>query len=79
MTTATFDVRTDLESSEPPRREHSGPSLATLLKYLVFGGLGVAVILYIGPGEIAAMLVKILVALAISLALFVGATVLSLN
>ena len=39
----------------------------------MFGSLGVAVMLYIGPGEIAEMLVKILVALVFSLALFVGA------
>jgi ABC-type sugar transport system permease subunit len=74
MTTAALDVASDLESSERPRgRGYSGPPLATLIKYFVFGTLGVLVVIYIGPSEIGEMLLKILVALALSTGLFVGA------
>ena len=39
----------------------------------MFGTLGVLVVIYIGPGEIVEMLLKIAVALALSTGLFVGA------
>jgi ABC-type sugar transport system permease subunit len=75
MTTAALDVPSDVERSTQ-RREPGGssrPPLATMIKYLVFGTLGVLVVIYIGPGEIGEMLLKIAAALAISTGLFVGA------
>ena len=75
MTTAALDVPADVERSVQQRRPHgsSRPPLATMIKYLVFGALGVLVVIYIGPSEIGEMLLKIAVALVISTGLFVGA------
>ena len=75
MTTAALDVPADVERSVQQRRPRgsSRPPLATMIKYLVFGALGVLVVIYIGPSEIGEMLLKIAVALAISTGLFVGA------
>ena len=66
MTTAALDVadRCRVVQQRLGPRGYSGPPLATLIKYLVFGTLGVLVVIYIGPGEIGEMLLKIAVALA---------------
>jgi ABC-type sugar transport system permease subunit len=74
MTTAALDVAADVEATQKRRPgSSSGPPLATVIKFLVFGTLGVLVVIYIGPGEIVEMLIKIAVALALSTGLFVGA------
>jgi alpha-glucoside transport system permease protein len=74
MTTAALDVAADVEATRQRRPGgSSGPPLATVIKFLVFGSLGVLVVIYIGPGEIIDMLLKIAVALVLSTGLFVGA------
>ena len=73
-TTAPLGAPIDVKGSPELRPDRSSrPSLATVVKYLVSGVLGVLVVIYIGPSEIGEMLLKIVVALAISTGLFVGA------